>query len=321
MSFDFFKFTASLNHITIVWHYEDAMDSNISNPNNADNRHERRCRVLKYVKLITSHSGAVIDVTICDLSAGGARIRLPPGTIVPEVFGLAVVSERLVYPARKSWHNGQHAGVQFVGQPYHASLRHWDMQAPQHKSPPLPPPDQATRKENTMTAIEADHAVRIEPCFSLRPINSIARPDRGICNIDVLLRNRQPITAHHPFICVPLIQVKVHPAPGWTQQDILAVRKMRRFSSLRAQVLEPDSMMHCCTIALPFKSASGGAIGYGVGSEHSLMNLPDFKLTCIVGAGNYPSERLPFTVPAAALRTAIEEYFIRGIDFLQPVRC
>ena len=66
-----------------------------------------------------------INVTIRDLSVGGARIHVLPYIEMPEEFSLLVTSENLLYPAVAKWRTGEVAGIAFVGEPFRGSaLRH-----------------------------------------------------------------------------------------------------------------------------------------------------------------------------------------------------
>ena len=284
---------------------------------NSDKRRERRYIVKKDGEISAIDLEGVIQVTICDISLGGARLRIPPGFSIPELFDLKIVSESLIYSVRKCWSDGQYVGVSFVGQPHHVNLSYAKPSEIGHNVSHLPSHDPIVFNGTVQSAIGSDHTARIEPCYNIRLSRSTSFPDRGVCYIDVLLRNREPIAAYHPFFCIPVVSIKIGPAQGWIQQDIVSVRKMKRYSSLRELVLEAGSAVHCCTIALPFKATFGGKIEYEAGSEHAVTNLPDFKLMCVAGAGNYPTERLLFTVPGKILRSAIEEEVVANFGFLQ----
>ena len=125
--------------------------------------------------------------------------------------------------------------------------------------------------------------------------------------VDVLLSNNGSIAASFPFLCLTALGLNVIPAPGWAQQDVTLVRKMQRFTPLDTDILDPGAEAHCCTISLRYKSTSGGCLEFEPGSEHLLADFPNLNLTCAVGAGNYPSNRMILQVPAAALKAIIEE--------------
>ena len=84
-----------------------------------DHRRHPRHRVLKEGKIISSITHATVDVTIRDLSVGGARVQIPENTDFPEPFSLLVTSEAILYPAIAKWRNGEMMGVAFVDEPHH----------------------------------------------------------------------------------------------------------------------------------------------------------------------------------------------------------
>jgi hypothetical protein len=88
-------------------------------------RKEQRHRVLKDGKIVSPTLHGAIDVRIRDLSQSGALIEVPMATIVPDAYGLLVVSQSRVYPAATRWRKGDRLGVEFTGPPKLASLRKW----------------------------------------------------------------------------------------------------------------------------------------------------------------------------------------------------
>lgn len=63
-----------------------------------------------------------INVTIRDLSVGGARIEVLPYIAMPQEFSLLVTSENLLYPAIAKWRTGEATGIAFVGEPFRGSV-------------------------------------------------------------------------------------------------------------------------------------------------------------------------------------------------------
>lgn len=241
-----------------------------------------------------------VGVTISDMSVGGARLSVPPSAIIPAEFELLAVSERMLYPARRRWRKGNQMGIEFAGEPYRLHKPSID-NAPVHEEHPA---SAASGTAEPMPDVPA--GAHISPEFAVRMANAPGGSGRTTCEIAVFLRNRGTIPASHPFLCIPALGLQVRPASGWNEQDILAVRKMKRFIASRDYLLEPGAANHCCTISLIFKAAFGGRFEYESGNEHHVASLPDLKLMCIAGAGNFPSLRLPFTIPARALRLAAE---------------
>ncbi len=82
-----------------------------------DLRRHPRHKVRKGGKLVSLTLLSSIDVTIIDMSVGGARIRLPATSNFPETFWLLVVSEKLLYPADVRWRRGELIGIEFTGEP------------------------------------------------------------------------------------------------------------------------------------------------------------------------------------------------------------
>lgn len=82
-----------------------------------------RHRVLKAGKIVFSNLGASIDVTIKDMSTGGARVRVPPNIAIPKMFNLLVVSDGVLFPAELRWHRGESVGMKFVGEPRPTALK------------------------------------------------------------------------------------------------------------------------------------------------------------------------------------------------------
>jgi hypothetical protein len=85
-------------------------------------RRNPRHRVLKVGKIVFGNWAGGVDVTIRDMSAGGARVQIPATADLPETLGLLVVNEGLLYPAVVRWRSSGMMGLEFAGQPRH-SLR------------------------------------------------------------------------------------------------------------------------------------------------------------------------------------------------------
>jgi hypothetical protein len=83
-----------------------------------DQRKYPRHRVFKEAKIVCSAFNGAINVTIRELSVGGARIDTPPFVDIPKEFDLLVVSENLLYPAVARWSAGISAGIEFAGEPH-----------------------------------------------------------------------------------------------------------------------------------------------------------------------------------------------------------
>ena len=88
-----------------------------------EQRKQRRQRVLKEGKIVTSDMNSLIDVKIRDMSASGALVNLPANVVMPDNFNLLVVSERLLYPAELRWRKGEAMGLEFTVEPRPSALR------------------------------------------------------------------------------------------------------------------------------------------------------------------------------------------------------
>jgi hypothetical protein len=83
-----------------------------------DQRKYPRHRVFKEAKIASPTFAGVINVTIRELSVGGARLDTPPFIEIPNEFDLLVISENLFYPAVVRWCAGVSVGIEFAGEPH-----------------------------------------------------------------------------------------------------------------------------------------------------------------------------------------------------------
>ena len=88
-----------------------------------EQRKQRRQRVLKEGKIVSSDMNRVIDVKIREMSESGALVHLPANVVLPDNFNLLIVSERLLYPAEMRWRKGEAMGLEFNGEPRPSALR------------------------------------------------------------------------------------------------------------------------------------------------------------------------------------------------------
>jgi hypothetical protein len=257
-------------------------------------RRQFRHRVRKDGKIIVGSSTSAMDVVIRDLSEGGARLAMPSTTNVPAEFDLAILSESHLYAARVRWRSFDELGVQFTGpaRPLFASSL---------RDATKPIAETATRRQER--AAELGPTVKAE-FFAIHPVFRFGYEpnpmfsDRGCCLVELLLRNDGHIEAHQPFLCLPLLGLKAVAAPGWITQEVTAVRKMLRFARADILTLAPGDEVNCCSIRLALNLGNKGVLEYEVGSNHSITDLPNLQLTCVAGAGNYPSGRIALIVPA-----------------------
>jgi hypothetical protein len=150
----------------------------------------------------------------------------------------------------------------------------------------------------------------LQPEISLSYERHAVDSNSGTFTAEVSLLNRARHTAHQPFVCLPILGLQLSPATGWSMRDVSSIRRLRRFGPDRDELLASQASVHCCNISLLFNAASGGRVEYETGNWHGLNGLPDLRLTCVVGAGNYPSERLPLVVPADTIKSLITELIV-----------
>jgi hypothetical protein len=153
----------------------------------------------------------------------------------------------------------------------------------------------------------------LQPQTSFRFIPHPVDSTSGTCEVSIELLNKSTHIAHQPFICLTDLGLQLTPAENWSMDEIVSIRRMRRFSARTGiSRLEPLARVHCCTISLLFSTTGGGFVEYEIGNWHPFETLPDLRISCVVGAGNYPSERLPITVKAESLRSFMRELTERG---------
>jgi hypothetical protein len=80
-----------------------------------DKRKSSRRRVLKGGKIVFADGMRVIDCTIRDLSAKGARLIIANTIGVPDTFQLFEKSSGMLYPATVVWRQTDALGVKFDG--------------------------------------------------------------------------------------------------------------------------------------------------------------------------------------------------------------
>ena len=151
------------------------------------------------------------------------------------------------------------------------------------------------------------HSDYLQPSIALAYERHAIDSRSGCFTVRISLFNRSQHVAHEPFLCLPILGLQLSTAPGWTMRDVSSIRRLRRFGPEQGEQLSPGRSVHCCNIALLFNARDVGMIEFDAGTWHSIENLPDLRLTCVAGAGNYPSERLPLTIPAATLKGFLGE--------------
>ena len=85
----------------------------------------QRHRVLKAGKVVLPGNSSVVDCTVRDLSAVGARLGLGDMAALPEEFRLVVLSDNTVRDARVIWRRPGAVGVAFTSEARRAPPRKW----------------------------------------------------------------------------------------------------------------------------------------------------------------------------------------------------
>lgn len=86
-------------------------------------RGTRRPRVLKDGKIVSMNLGSVVDCSVRDVSATGARIRCKSQNAIPDEFELLVLSDNWIRLAKVMWRRNDEAGLHFTGEARRAPPR------------------------------------------------------------------------------------------------------------------------------------------------------------------------------------------------------
>ena len=78
-----------------------------------ERRNERRMRALKSAKIAFNFGRSVIDCTVRNISASGARIDIANPVGVPESFMLVIEADQFMRRCRAVWSHEQRIGVTF----------------------------------------------------------------------------------------------------------------------------------------------------------------------------------------------------------------
>lgn len=88
-------------------------------------RRAPRNRVLKDGKIILAGSWSVVDCTVRDWSATGARLRCRDQAAVPNDFRLVLPSDNSMRDAHVVWRRDDDIGVTFTSESRRAPPRKW----------------------------------------------------------------------------------------------------------------------------------------------------------------------------------------------------
>jgi hypothetical protein len=86
---------------------------------------DRRCSprrtVIEDAWIIDKRGGwSLIDCTVRDISAGGAKIEIDASLALPACFDLLLEKELKIIPVRIRWRRRNFMGVEFMGEPRRA---------------------------------------------------------------------------------------------------------------------------------------------------------------------------------------------------------
>ena len=83
-----------------------------------DRRRSLRRTVVENAWIIDKNGGwSLLDCTVCDLSAGGAKLQVDVALQIPAHFELLLANELRIIPVRIRWRRRNFMGVEFTGSP------------------------------------------------------------------------------------------------------------------------------------------------------------------------------------------------------------
>ena len=269
----------------------------------SEKRDDRRHGTDMSGKVIIDDS-LVIDVAVRDLSEGGARLQVATSDNFPGIFQLQIGADSLPVPVRKCWQSADRIGVQFLTPERAAELQH-DVSQP---SPALV----ANSRQHDSAAAGAVQSSLLAVEYKLEFEELPSHFGSSCCVVHVGLRNHSEFRAVHPFVCLPALGFDLRPAAGWVAGDMIAVRKTVRLGCADELILAKGIPVDCCSIILPFRPENGGYLRYAADVERPLAQLADLRLSCQVGAANFPADRVPLTIPASHIAGVILDSW--GLD-------
>ena len=131
---------------------------------------------------------------------------------------------------------------------------------------------------------------------------------RGHVRISIKLKNTTSVPAENPFFCMPARGLDVMPHEGWLSNEFQSVNRMIRFTQRQPTRLTGGDEVNCCVLRLPYRQLGGNVVSYGWGGRRQISALPDLRLFCVTGAGNFPAERFSVVIPASSITGAITSY-------------
>lgn len=86
-----------------------------SGPHVSERRASPRVRTIHAAKIVYGDYRYVIDCVVRDISAEGARVKVPHVAEVPESFHFYDAKSQRITPAEVAWRSEREIGVHFVG--------------------------------------------------------------------------------------------------------------------------------------------------------------------------------------------------------------
>jgi len=83
-------------------------------PPASDKRSGPRHRALKAGRVVYGNMSMTLDVTIRDVSDGGARLKVDANANMPGEFYFVIVADQLVARARVAWRTPKEVGIQYL---------------------------------------------------------------------------------------------------------------------------------------------------------------------------------------------------------------
>ena len=136
---------------------------------------------------------------------------------------------------------------------------------------------------------------------------------RGHVQVSIKLKNTTSVPAENPFFCMPVRGLNALPHEGWLWHEFQSVNRMIRFNHQQPMTLTAGDEVNCCVLRLPYNQLGGNVVSYGWGGRRQINALPDLRLFCVTGAGNFPAERFSVVIPASSVTGAIASYASRPI--------
>jgi PilZ domain len=91
----------------------------------SEDRIAKRQKVLKSAKIIFNRNQSVVDCTVRDLSATGAKLLSVNPALVPDEMRILMLQDNTIRDARVVWRKADMLGVHFTSDPVRAPPRRY----------------------------------------------------------------------------------------------------------------------------------------------------------------------------------------------------